>query len=602
MASADPEFDIWLKDQLSCLLGIPVGDEIISYILSYESSREIKEHFESLLDMTDYNCRKFVEQFFERWKPSSKSSLNSQIYKKSELGDMNIFSGKSPRSTRKKVPTTSPSNLVESANPSHMTNGYANGEIPSGNGEVHSEHKPPTTMEVDTRGASAFLDKNRISNAENIAYHEIVQKESINIPFKKKTLKYVPLFGAKGEVKKDTYMLPGRHACECLGQKHKLINNCIFCGRIVCEQEGAGPCMFCGNLVCTPEDQEIIATESKKSKKLLEKLWKATPEEENDKEAEGLRKAVEHRNKLLNFDKSSVRRTKVYDDEADYFASDSRWLSDKQRTALKKREDELRDKRFASRRDKKYTLDFAGRKVVESETDRRVYDAEDDVVEQVTRGRLSDGNASVSNNNTNPDSIVDPRANFTNPLFVDVEPMDQSDLPKKSHEKSYSGKARSKNRLQDRELQEMGDPGMCLSMHQPWASLLVSGIKRVEGRSWYSAHRGRLWIASTSQKVEKEEIEQWEQSYRNLNPGEDLQFPDNYPVGALLGCVNVIDCLSNEEYFKQYSDAKDESSSQYLFVCEDPLELALKLPMRGQHKIYKLEPHIHTAAKKTLRR
>lgn len=32
-------------------------------------------------------------------------------------------------------------------------------------------------------------------------------------------------------------------------------------------------------------------------------------------------------------------------------------------------------------------------------------------------------------------------------------------------------------RLQDRELQEMSDEGMCLSMHQPWASLLIKSIK-----------------------------------------------------------------------------------------------------------------------------
>lgn len=32
-------------------------------------------------------------------------------------------------------------------------------------------------------------------------------------------------------------------------------------------------------------------------------------------------------------------------------------------------------------------------------------------------------------------------------------------------------------RLQDQQLQEMKDDGMCLSMHQPWASLLVHGIK-----------------------------------------------------------------------------------------------------------------------------
>jgi hypothetical protein len=33
------------------------------------------------------------------------------------------------------------------------------------------------------------------------------------------------------------------------------------------------------------------------------------------------------------------------------------------------------------------------------------------------------------------------------------------------------------------------DSGMCLSMHQPWASLLVAGIKTVEGREWPTAHR-----------------------------------------------------------------------------------------------------------------
>lgn len=40
-------------------------------------------------------------------------------------------------------------------------------------------------------------------------------------------------------------------------------------------------------------------------------------------------------------------------------------------------------------------------------------------------------------------------------------------------------------RLQDKELQTMSDTGMCLSMHQPWASLLVHGIKKDEGRTWY---------------------------------------------------------------------------------------------------------------------
>ena len=42
---------------------------------------------------------------------------------------------------------------------------------------------------------------------------------------------------------------------------------------------------------------------------------------------------------------------------------------------------------------------------------------------------------------------------------------------------------------------------------QPWASLLVYGVKRVEGRPWYTSHRGRLWIASASKKPEPAEVQ-----------------------------------------------------------------------------------------------
>lgn len=54
----------------------------------------------------------------------------------------------------------------------------------------------------------------------------------------------------------------------------------------------------------------------------------------------------------------------------------------------------------------------------------------------------------------------------------------------------------------------------CMSMHQPWASLLIAGIKRHEGRSWYTSHRGRLWIASTAKPVDPEAIKEIEAFYR----------------------------------------------------------------------------------------
>ena len=46
---------------------------------------------------------------------------------------------------------------------------------------------------------------------------------------------------------------------------------------------------------------------------------------------------------------------------------DNRWLTKNQRKEIAKRDKELREKRFASRLDRKFTLDFAGRRVVEDE-------------------------------------------------------------------------------------------------------------------------------------------------------------------------------------------------------------------------------------------
>lgn len=45
-----------------------------------------------------------------------------------------------------------------------------------------------------------------------------------------------------------------------------------------------------------------------------------------------------------------------------------------------------------------------------------------------------------------------------------------------------------------------------LSMHQPWASLLVYGLKRIEGRGWPSVHTGKLWIHATSKSATPQEI------------------------------------------------------------------------------------------------
>ena len=88
-----------------------------------------------------------------------------------------------------------------------------------------------------------------------------------------KTLpKYVPLFDASGN--QSVILLPGRHLCDCQATRHKLIRNCLSCGRIVCEQERAGPCLFCGDFVASREEVEAMKRVSQKGKKIYENIMK----------------------------------------------------------------------------------------------------------------------------------------------------------------------------------------------------------------------------------------------------------------------------------------------------------------------------------------
>ncbi|AIN95817.1 hypothetical protein LPMP_080070 [Leishmania panamensis] len=141
------------------------------------------------------------------------------------------------------------------------------------------------------------------------------------------------------------------------------------------------------------------------------------------------------------------------------------------------------------------------------------------------------------------------------------------------------------------------DDGICLSMHQPWASLLVAGIKRHEGRVWGTTYRGRLWIHATSSKpTNVEEVGAYYSKF--VAPGQVL--PKHYPTKVLLGYVYVTDCLDREAYEAAFKPAERQEESPYSFICVEPKVLPFPLPMNGSHKLFTLEHRVHTAARKQL--
>ena len=95
-----------------------------------------------------------------------------------------------------------------------------------------------------------------------------------------------------------------------------------------------------------------------------------------------------------------------------------------------------------------------------------------------------------------------------------------------------------------------------ITIKQPWATLIMSGVKRFEFRSWKTNFRGDVLIHA-GKGIDKEAVERLAK-----------YLPDELPMGKILGKVTITDCVSfsrnfgfqmeNVVPFKKQIDAKGQ--------------------------------------------
>ncbi|XP_075519491.1 uncharacterized protein LOC142553254 [Primulina tabacum] len=160
---------------------------------------------------------------------------------------------------------------------------------------------------------------------------------------KKKTGKVVSL----AEAAKGSIVYQKGKPCSCQARRHRLISNCLSCGKIVCEQEGEGPCHFCGALVLREGSTYADLDEV------------GVPMTDAEAAAEAFAK------RLVEYDRDSAARTTVIDDQSDYYEIDGNsWLSLEEKELLRKKREEVEEAERAKRSKVIMTFDMLGRKVL----------------------------------------------------------------------------------------------------------------------------------------------------------------------------------------------------------------------------------------------
>ncbi|KAF8052499.1 hypothetical protein N665_1553s0001 [Sinapis alba] len=149
-------------------------------------------------------------------------------------------------------------------------------------------------------------------------------------PKKKKGGKLISL----AEAAKGSIVFQQGKTCACQGRRHKLVRNCLSCGKIVCEQEGEGPCNFCGALVLKEGSTYNGLEEG------------FTPVSVADVAAEAYAK------------RNSAARTTVIDDQSDYY--EGKWLSGEEKELLRKKREEIEDVEQVKKSKVVMTFDLVG--------------------------------------------------------------------------------------------------------------------------------------------------------------------------------------------------------------------------------------------------
>lgn len=136
-----------------------------------------------------------------------------------------------------------------------------------------------------------------------------------------------------------------------------------------------------------------------------------------------------------------------------------------------------------------------------------------------------------------------------------------------------------------------------ITIKQPWASLIVEGVKDIENRTWQTKYRGRVLVhaAKTEHKEWFKTHEHLETNIRNgiQNNLTDIQY--NATFGCIIGSVDIIDCGINnisiwaEKSYRAvnfnslpFHEEDEKDSIIYNWILANPIKFHEPIPVKGK--------------------
>jgi activating signal cointegrator 1 len=132
----------------------------------------------------------------------------------------------------------------------------------------------------------------------------------------------------------------------------------------------------------------------------------------------------------------------------------------------------------------------------------------------------------------------------------------------------------------------------CLSVRQPWAMLILRGVKQFETRTWRTDYRGPLAIHASRQQDDAVKELCRQPLLRGLLAAAGYTGLADLPRGCVLGVVDLIDCLlvPPEGLAEALVELAlgDYRPGRFAWQLANPRPLAEPLRMPGQLSLFEI--------------
>jgi hypothetical protein len=127
-----------------------------------------------------------------------------------------------------------------------------------------------------------------------------------------------------------------------------------------------------------------------------------------------------------------------------------------------------------------------------------------------------------------------------------------------------------------------------LSLRQPWASLILAGVKVVENRSWSTDHRGLLAIHASAAAADANVFDDMP-AFRELYGIPRLDAA-TLPRGAILGTVELVDCRRYAALPRRLKAHPFAQPGCWCWLLANPKAFPRPIPATGKLRLWDWTP------------